>query len=136
MFAETLSIQKIPVLLVEDSRSEAHVMQRQLESIDDEFDIRRVSRLDEALASLEQEKTSAVILDLGLPDSDGPLSVKTLRQSFPDMPIVVLSGRDDENTIRRSLQYGAQEFVGKANSTGKAIRQAIMGAIIRKSLKT
>lgn len=134
MFAETLGIEKIPVLLVEDMPHEAITTQRQLHAVDDEFDISRVSNLKEALGRIAQNKIDVVILDLGLPDSDGPQSIKTLNEYFPDLPIVVLSGHDDPSTIRSALENGAQGFLSKSESSGSIIRQAILGAIIRKSL--
>jgi DNA-binding response OmpR family regulator len=135
MFAEALGTEKIHVLLIEDSRNEAHLAQRQLYAADDEFDITRVSRLDDGLALMMREKFGAVILDLGLPDSNGPESIQKLNRHFPELPIVVLSGRSDEATVRLALEYGAQEFLAKSECSGTKIRHALLGAIIRKSLK-
>lgn len=135
MFAEVLGTEKIPVLLVEDSRSEARVTERQLHAIDDEFDIERASSLEEAMRCLSDHKIGVVLLDLGLPDSSGPQTIRTLTNRFPDLPVVVLSGRDDAVTVQKSIAYGAQEFLSKIECTGNRIRQAILGAIIRKSLK-
>ena len=134
MFAETLGIEKIPILLVEDRRSEAMTTERQLRAVDDEFSVSRVSRLEEALERISQHRVDAVLLDLGLPDSDGPQAIQRLNSQFPDLPIVVLSGRDDMATIHSALEYGAQGFLSKRESSGRVIRQAILGAIIRKSL--
>lgn len=134
MFAEALGIEKIPVLLVEDSRNEAHITEHQLYSVDDEFSICRVSRLDEAIARISHEKFGVVILDLGLPDSSGPQSIEMLTRRFPDLPIVVLSGRNDAQTVRSALEFGAQEFLTKGDCSGNMLRQALLGAIIRKSL--
>jgi len=135
MFAEMLGIKKISVLLIEDSRNEAHITQRQLYAIDDDFDMSRVSRLEEALTRIAHEKFGVVILDLGLPDSNGPQSIKILNDLFPDLPIVILSGSNDVATVRSALEYGAQEFVSKNECSGNTIRQALLSAIFRKSLK-
>jgi len=134
MFAELVGTKKIPVLLVEDRVNEAVATQRQLHAIDDEFDISRVTSLKDALSRITQEGTDVVVLDLGLPDASGPQSIKTISEHFPDLPIVVLSGHDDPLTIRSALEYGAQGFISKSESSGNTIRQAILGAIIRKSL--
>jgi len=135
MFAGAFETEKISVLLIEDSRNEAHATQHQLHSIDDEFDLLRVGRLEEALAQIAQKDFSAIILDLGLPDSNGPQSIKIINERFPSLPIVVLSGRNDAATVRSALEYGAQEFLAKNNCSGNMIRQALRGAIIRQSLK-
>jgi DNA-binding NtrC family response regulator len=134
MHAQKVGTEKIHVLLIEDSSNEAHSTQKQLYAIDHEFDMTRVSRLGDALAQLNSEEFGAVILDLGLPDSNGPGSIKTLSCQFPNLPIVVLSGNADANTVRLALEYGAQEFLSKADCSGNRIRQALLGAIIRKSL--
>ena len=105
MFSETVITDKIPVLLVEDSRNEAHVTQRLLHDIDNEFDISRVARLEDALAELTLHKMDAVILDLGLPDSDGPQSIQKINTHFPNLPIIVLSGRNDPDTVRRAPRW-------------------------------
>jgi DNA-binding NarL/FixJ family response regulator len=136
MFAEMLDLEKINVLLVEDSRNEAMITQRQLHAIDDEFAIHRVTKLGDAMTYITRENIGVVILDLGLPDSNGPESIQTLSQKFPELPIVVLSGRNDEDTVRRALEYGAQEFLNKGECSGNMIRQALLSAMIRKSLKT
>jgi len=135
MFAAEIGAEKIPVLLVEDSRSEALLAQKQLHAIDDEFTVLRASRLEEALVCIIRNKVDVVLLDLGLPDSDGPQSVKILNEHFPDLPIVILSGRNDPETIRKVFLFGAEEFVSKDECSGVRIRQALLGAIIRKSLK-
>lgn len=134
MFAEWLGTEKIAVLLVEDSRSEALATGRQLHAVDDEFIISRVSRLQEAIGEIAEHKIDVVLLDLGLPDSSGPQSIRILTDQFPDLPIVVLSGRDDHATMERALCYGAQEFLTKGECSGNRLRQALLGAIVRKSL--
>jgi DNA-binding NarL/FixJ family response regulator len=134
MFAEILGIEKIPVLLIEDALNEATATKHQLSQVDDEFTISSVSSLKDALGWIAQSDVDVVLLDLGLPDSTGPQSIKTLNAHFPLMPIVVLSGHDDPATIRSALEYGAEGFLSKSECSGQAIRQAILSAIIRKSL--
>jgi DNA-binding response OmpR family regulator len=133
MFALELGTEGIQVLLVEDSRREALLAQRLLHHVDDEFDIHRVATMKEPQQWLDTKKVDVVVLDLGLPDSDGPHSIRTLRQQCPDLPIVVLSGQNNAMAAVRSLENGAQEFLLKEECSGKMIRQAILNAIFRKS---
>jgi len=135
MLAKSLENESISILMIEDSRNEARIMYRLLNDTEHEFSISLVSRLDDAFTELTQRKKDVIILDLGLPDSNGPESVKILRQRYPNLPIVVISGHNDTATVQQTLEYGAQEFVSKNECSGSLIRQAIMGAIIRKTLK-
>ena len=126
----------ITVLLVEDSRRDALLTRWQLHAIDEEFSFHRVGTLKEALQKMQQLEIDVLVLDLGLPDSDGPHSIQLLTEQFPNLPIVVLSGRSDEVAMLSALQHGAQEFLIKGECSGVMIRQAMRAAIFRKSLST
>ena len=134
MFANELGAECLHILLVEDSRREAMLTQRQLCGIDDDFSIQSVPTLKEAVARIDGHKIDAVVLDLGLPDASGTHSILTLSKHFPDLPIVVLSGQSDAVAGARALQHGAQEFLLKGECSSKMIRQAILSAIFRKTM--
>jgi len=134
MFTETLGVEKIPVLLVEDATSDAIITTHKLHAVDDEFTVHNVHNLKDALRWIADNKVDAVLLDLGLPDSNGTQGIKTLTGQFPDLPVVVLSGYDDPSTIHTVLESGAQGFLSKSEYSGNTIRQAILGAMVRKSL--
>jgi DNA-binding NarL/FixJ family response regulator len=127
-------VQNINVLLVEDSRRDALLTRWQLSAIDDEFFFYRAGTLKDALIQMEQHSIDVLVLDLGLPDSDGLHSLDVLTEQFPTLPIVVLSGRSDEVATLSALQHGAQEFLIKGECSGIMIRQAMRAAIFRKSL--
>ena len=135
MTAALSGADKIHILLVEDSRSEGFITQRHLQRLDEELEVMRAMSLAEALDILEHSPIDAILLDLGLPDSDGPNSIRTLNEEFPHIPIVVLSGREDEVAVLRSLEYGAYAFLLKGKCTEQSIRHAIFNAIFRNSLK-
>jgi DNA-binding NarL/FixJ family response regulator len=65
-----------------------------------------------------------VILDLNLPDASGTESISVIRQHLPATPILVLSACEDADTIRRSLEEGANGFVMKSQGP-----DALMSAI-------
>lgn len=132
--SDTHSPHAINVLLVEDSRRDALLTRWQLNAIDDEFFFQRAKSLREALAKIRTHDVSVLVLDLGLPDSDGSHSIHTLTEEFPDLPIVVLSGRSDEVSMLSALESGAQEFLVKGECSGVMIRQALRSAMFRKSL--
>lgn len=127
--------EKISVLMIEDSGNEARIINRLLQDINSEFTLSRVSRLGDAMNELAYHKKDVVILDLGLPDSHGPEAIRTIHARYPKLPIVVLSGRSDIDTMRSALEYGAQEFVSKNECSGPIVKQALLTAIARQSLQ-
>ncbi len=65
-----------------------------------------------------------VFMDLQLPDQPGFVALERCRELYPTMPVVVLSGQEDRNTVLRSLDLGAKAFVPKSADAAK-IRGAI-----------
>lgn len=133
--APLVSQEKIALLLVEDSRSEAAVLCATLEkAVGARLAIETAATFTDALKALATKRFDAILLDLGLPDVEGLESVTTLGKSFPHIPVVILSGHEDELAVMRSLKYGAEAFLSKQGSDGEAIWHAIASAIFRKSL--
>ena len=68
---------------------------------------------------LDEHPVDLVLLDLGLPDSRGMESVVALQRHAPYVPIIVLSGLDDENTATCAVQKGVQDYLikGQVDST-------------------
>ena len=75
---------------------------------------------------------AAVILDLGLPDSNGLDSLRRLRREFPELPVVVLTGLEDENAALQSLWEGAQDYLLKNEISANVVIRAVRFAIERK----
>lgn len=136
MLATQIADQKIQVLLIEDSRTEAMVVQAALAREDGgRLAIRTAASLAQGVDALSAAHVDVVLLDLGLPDADGPESILRLNREFPHVSVVILSGRTDEVAMLRALEYGAQEFLLKGQCTGAMIRHAIFSALFRKSLR-
>jgi DNA-binding NarL/FixJ family response regulator len=72
------------------------------------------SRGDELMELMETVETDAVLLDLAMPGLDGYECLAQLRDRYPAVRAIVVSATDDEENIRRALDYGAVCFVGKA----------------------
>src|SRR5262245_39375843 len=104
--------ESLRVLYVEDNEADA-VYFRFIAEQDDliKLDIRHVTRLSEALKALEEGKTDLVLLDLTLPDSKELESVKKISERFPSVPIVILSGMQDEELAIKAIRAGAQEYL-------------------------
>src|SRR5208283_3585335 len=97
----------IRVLLVEDSPTDVLLTEHALSC--GRFQIQRCERLTEALAMLPGGNCDVVLLDLGLPDSQGLGTLRKLRDNNPQVPVVVLTGKDDEELALQALKEGAQD---------------------------
>lgn len=127
----------ILVLIVEDSRVDASLLEATLVANDPDknFSFLHAENFSTALSLLASRPVDVVILDLGLPDTEGPEAILSLNRSFPSLPIVIFSGRSDEVIILKALEYGAQEFLVKGECSGDVLRHAIFSALFRKSLR-
>jgi two-component system, NarL family, sensor histidine kinase UhpB len=119
----------IHILLVEDNATDALLLEHELsDSSFGPFSIHRAERLDDAIGHLESHRCDVVLLDLGLPDSQG---LATLRQMLGrnarGVPIVVLTDKQDKLLGVRAMHEGAVDHLVKSGSgdTVQAIRHAI-----------
>ncbi len=120
------------VLLVEDSLSHAKLTHHALSTASEcQFCVRHATNLREALALLAAGPVDVALVDLGLADSDGVATYQALRQSAPSLPIVVFTGRDDEQLAREMLQLGAQDYLLKHETEPKLLVRSLRFAIER-----
>lgn len=104
-------------LLVEDSRSDAQLVKAIVSSSNSaKPNLHHVRRFDEALSALEEAAFDIVLLDLHLPDGEGLHLIKQLKQLVPQVPIVVLTGLQDETVAEAALHEGAQDYVVKSET--------------------
>jgi DNA-binding response OmpR family regulator len=130
--AQFMTTERISVLLVEDDEQDAYLVQRMLIPVSQaEIVVRHVSTRADTLICLAHHHIDVVLLDLGLPDSQGFDTVLRIRASFPGVPVVVLTGLDDEDVGLRAIECGAQDFVSKDIVTGQLLFRAIRFAIAR-----
>jgi DNA-binding response OmpR family regulator len=118
------------VLLIEDNPGDARLIEVMLGDVHGmPFHLECADRLQAGLQRLDQGGVDMVLLDLGLPDSSGLDTVKRTHAHAPDVPIIVLTGHDDEVLGVNSVWMGAQDYLvkGAVDSTllGRAIRYAI-----------
>jgi signal transduction histidine kinase len=120
----------VDVLLVEDSPDDAVLIQLLLkESRLAEFNVTWVDHLSEAIDCINRHRYDLVLLDLSLPDSHGLDTVTHVHEEMPNLPIVVLTGSDDEIIGMEAVQAGAQDYLVKGelydNHTIRIIRYAV-----------
>jgi two-component system, cell cycle sensor histidine kinase and response regulator CckA len=122
----------IAVLLVEDNAGDARLLQEFLREVPSaHFELIQVERLDEAIACLAQYRFDIVLLDLSLPDSQGLDTFLTLRRQMPGLPIIVLTGLDDETLAIKAMHEGAQDYLPKGQVDGHLLGRSIRYAIER-----
>lgn len=130
------NIPKIPktlhVLLVEDDPADAFLIRSMLEEArGTSFKANVASSLGDALAWLASNPCHAVVLDLSLPDSRGLATFHQVRQEHPALPVVVLTGLDDESLALQAVSEGAQDFLVKGQVRERRLTQALHHAIGR-----
>ncbi len=123
----------VRVLLVEDSPTDAFLIQQILLRISPRgFDVALAGRLDEAIGRLRAERFDVVLLDLGLPDSTGIETLVRASAAAPQMPIVVLTGADDEAISSEAIRRGSQDYLFKSHVDGQIVANSIRYAVQRK----
>jgi PleD family two-component response regulator len=123
------------VLIVEDNAADLWRARSALESaLAVRFEVREATRLQEALAVLASAAQDAVLLDLGLPDSQGLSSFTTLHARHRLVPIVVMSGLDDESSALDAVRLGAQDYLVKGKFDDELLTRSIRHAVERQHL--
>ncbi|MGZ4949382.1 MAG: ATP-binding protein [Halobacteriota archaeon] len=104
----------ITVLLIEDNPTDVRLVQQILRGThSDGFNIISTSTLAQGLERLSSDQADVILLDLGLPDSQGLDTFKVMREQAPALPIVVLTVSDDETLGQQIVQEGAQDYLPK-----------------------
>jgi signal transduction histidine kinase len=123
----------IRVLLVEDSEPDAVLLMGSLAEVAAEtFQVSLAECVSDAVSRLASEPFDAILLDLSLPDSRGIETVAKTIAVAPRLPIVVMTGLDDEATAIEAVRRGAQDFLIKGHSDGRLVARAIRYAMERK----
>lgn len=125
-----VSTKNINILLIEDSPTDALLMRHHLQSVQEyKFSIEEAASLTAASTKAESLNFDAVILDLGLPESTGLSTFKKAKSSFPDKPIVVVTGDNDRSTLAATMEAGADNYLIKDALEGNRIAIAVLSAI-------
>ncbi|MCH8134368.1 MAG: response regulator [Proteobacteria bacterium] len=99
------------ILLVEDDRPLATSLQKALQKAG--YAINHVDTGAAALHTLRSEKPDIMVLDLGLPDTDGLTVLKTLRKTDTELPVLLLTARDSVEDKVSGLDSGADDYLAK-----------------------
>lgn len=96
------------------------------------FEVQSAGTLSEALRLLGETVFDAAVLDLGLPDSSGTLTVEAVRKRFPQLAIVVFSGACDEATVHEAMGKGAEDYILKSSPILELLPRSVLLAVERK----
>jgi diguanylate cyclase (GGDEF)-like protein len=125
------------LLVVEDNPGDARLIQEELaDSRAGGFRIEVAASFAAAQARLarSEEEVELVLLDLSLPDSRGLETFRQLHRQHPDLPILILSGLNDEAVAQTAVNEGAQDFLVKGRFDGGLLARSIRYAIERHRL--
>jgi diguanylate cyclase (GGDEF)-like protein len=130
------------ILLIEDNQGDARLLRQMLKDGKLDAELKHAVSMDEAEQYLAVSMVDIVLLDLGLPDAQGLEAVRRARLAAPRIPLVVLTGLDDESLATQELQEGAQDYLIKGqiiSSYGavetREISRAMRYAIERKTME-
>jgi diguanylate cyclase (GGDEF)-like protein len=126
---------KLCLLQVENDPLDAELFRQHLtkEFGEDGCIIIHVESLSDALIKIKEMFFNAILLDLDLTDIHGIDNVRAIKEENPDVPIVVLSGYDDNAIALEAVRNGAQEYMIKGKSNSRMLGLAVLSSIERKA---
>jgi len=130
-----LPTRKLDVLVVEDNVPDARFVRLAMGLVTGvAIEVTEAKRLADALEALEQRPIDVVLLDLGLPDSQGLSTFSLLHSRFRDVPVVILSGLADDTTMFDAVRLGAQDYLIKGDFDAQLLVRVMRHAIERHRL--
>ena len=129
-----MSDQSTRVLLIEDNPGDADLVRLRLVEGKSPVDVNCVNRLSDGLESLQESSPSVILLDLNLPDSQGAETFRKVLQKAPNVPVVILSGQDDEALAIKALHQGVQDYLVKGAFSSSSLDRAMRYAVERQAL--
>ncbi len=130
----------VAILVIEDDPGDfglirVHLRLAGLGHGEDQAPLSWAKTLAEGLEIARDDKPDVVLLDLSLPDSSGIATVGALRRALPGVPIVVLTGNDDNALALQAVESGAQDYLVKGQFTHDALGRAVRYALVREKLE-
>lgn len=121
------------ILLIEDNPDDADLIGEFLKESDGQtIQLHHVVRVSDALTYIETQSPDVVLLDLSLPDASGIQGFLTLHEQAPHLPIVILTGLDDNTVAVEAMGKGAQDYLVKGDIGPQMLVRTIRYAIERK----
>ncbi len=124
------------LLLVEDNHGDARLFREMIKEQDEHnTELTHVECMSDAERHLTEYRVDVILLDLGLPDVQGLGAIRRAHAVAPRVPLVVLTGLDDESLAVQALQEGAQDYLVKGQIETRGLHRALRYAIERKIME-
>lgn len=129
---KSLTSHSFRILLVENDAENADLARQRLSEVTDySIEVLQVTRLSEAIRTLENMTVDAAIVGLDLPDSSGIDTLRRLRDLRPDIAVVVIAGDATEDLCNMALREGALDFLNKSELGSRLVTRTIVHALER-----
>ena len=134
------SQQSVSILAVEDDPGDfglvqAYARMAKFGASGGKASVTWAKKLADGITAGRNDRPDVVLLDLSLPDSEGLATVQAMRDALPDVPIVVLTGYDDDALATAALQTGAQDYLIKGQFDHDALGRTVRYALVRHALE-
>ncbi|MBZ2166835.1 response regulator [Methanobacterium spitsbergense] len=122
--------QIIKILLIEDNPGDTKSIIEMLKEADDNrYEVVHTTRLDDGIKIIVRDDFDLILLDLGLPDSEGMDTFNIMKYNAPDIPIIVLTGLKEDIFAVSTVGRGAQDYLVKDEIDSKLLATSIDNAM-------
>jgi EAL domain-containing protein (putative c-di-GMP-specific phosphodiesterase class I)/FixJ family two-component response regulator len=126
---------EIKVMVVEDNPADARLIQEALSRSGGGFKLVHEDTLQGALRQLPEKGIDAILLDLGLPGTEGLETLEKIQQADGGTPVIVLTGRSDEAMAVKAIRLGAQDYLVKDDLSGGALARSLRYSVERSRIQ-
>src|ERR1700683_2828983 len=122
----------LQVLVVEDNAGDVRLLREMFSGEKPgSFELTHLLRMSEAEIHLAKGGVDITLLDMGLPDGHGLETVRRAHAAAPGVPLIILTGLDDEELAAEAMTQGAQDYLIKGQIESRALPRALRHAIDR-----
>ncbi len=122
------------ILLIEDNLADIRLIKELLSDTKLDANLKCANSLSKAIKYLEEETFDIILLDLGLPDSQGIKTFSRINSIVPKVPIIILTGTNDDDLSIQAIREGAQDYLIKGLVDTSILKSALRHSIERKHL--
>jgi signal transduction histidine kinase len=127
----------LQVLVVEDNAGDVRLLREMFKGEKPgSFELTHLLRMSEAETHLAKGGVDITLLDMGLPDGHGLETVRRAHAAAPNVPLIILTGLDDEALAAEAMTQGAQDYMIKGQIESRALPRALRHAIERHRMQT
>jgi len=116
---------KLTILMVEDSKADALLIEKQIASIAPSAKVIIAPSLLEAYTISLTEDINLILLDLNLPESFGPMTVKEAKLFSKHIPIIAITGMDKDSVAEEAQEFGVKAFIQKSDIESDVFKNII-----------